>query len=62
MINEYLEFGTKQLSYKYRKDTPGQTTNGKTMKREKFIPKNIIDEDVPALMGAWAQAAKDGKK
>ncbi len=62
MINEYLEFGTKQLSYKYRKDTPGQTTNGKTMKREKFIPKNIIDEDVPAFMGALAQAAKDGKK
>ena len=32
------------------------------MKREKFIPKNIIDEDVPAFMGALAQAAKAGKK
>jgi hypothetical protein len=59
MINEYLEFGTKQLSYKYKKDTPGEQT---TMKREKFIPKNVMDEDVPAFMGALAQAAKDGKK
>lgn len=32
------------------------------MKREKFIPKTVIDEDVPAFMGALAQAAKDGKK
>ena len=32
------------------------------MKREKFIPKQVIDEDVPAFMGALAQAAKDGKK
>jgi hypothetical protein len=62
MINEYLEYGTKELSYKYKKDTPGQTINGKTMKREKFIPKTVIDEDVPAFMGALAQAAKDGKK
>lgn len=62
MINEYLEFGTKELYYKYKKDTPGQTINGKTMKREKFIPKQVIDEDVPAFMGALAQAAKDGKK
>tara|TARA_Y100000114_G_C11747306_1_gene322330 strand:+ start:230 stop:1792 length:1563 start_codon:yes stop_codon:yes gene_type:complete len=57
--NEYLEMGTKQISYKYRKDTPGQQTN---MKREKFIPKNIVDEDVPAFMGALSQAAKEGKK
>ena len=59
------EEGTKQLSYKYRKDTPKQSINGKTesnMKRQKFIPKSIIDEDVPAFMGALAQAAKDGKK
>jgi hypothetical protein len=62
MINEYLEYGTKELSYKYKKDTPDQTINGKTMKREKFIPKTVIDEDVPAFMGALAQAAKDGKK
>ena len=62
MINEYLEFGTKELYYKYKKDTPCQTINGKTMKREKFIPKQVIDEDVPAFMGALAQAAKDGKK
>ena len=59
------EEGTKQLSYKYRKDTPKQSINGKTesnMKRQNFIPKAIIDEDVPAFMGALAQAAKDGKK
>lgn len=59
------EEGTKQLSYKYRKDTPKQSINGKTetnMKRQEFIPKSIIDEDVPAFMGALAQAAKDGKK
>lgn len=58
-FNEYLEIGTKQISYKYKKDTPGEQT---TMKREKFIPKNVMDEDVPAFMGALAQAAKDGKK
>lgn len=58
-FNEYLEIGTKQISYKYKKDTPGEQTN---MKREKFIPKNVMDEDVPAFMGALAQAAKDGKK
>ena len=58
-FNEYLEMGTKQISYKYKKDTPGEQT---TMKREKFIPKNVMDEDVPAFMGALAQAAKDGKK
>jgi len=58
-FNEYLEIGTKQISYKYKKDTPGEKT---TMKREKFIPKNVMDEDVPAFMGALAQAAKDGKK
>jgi hypothetical protein len=57
--NEYLEIGTKQISYKYKKDTPGQQTN---MKREKFIPKNLVDEDVPAFRGALAQAAKEGKK
>lgn len=62
MINEYLEIGTNHISYKYKQDTPHQLTNGKTMKREKFIPKEIIDEDVPAFMGAVAQAAKDGKK
>jgi len=56
------DYGTNELSYKYKKDTPGQTINGKTMKREKFIPKEVIDEDVPAFMGALAQAAKDGKK
>ena len=56
------DYGTNELSYKYKKDTPGQTINGKTMKREKFIPKTVIDEDVPAFMGALAQAAKDGKK
>lgn len=56
------DYGTKELSYKYRKDTPNQSINGKTMKREKFIPKQVIDEDVPAFMGALAQAAKDGKK
>lgn len=56
------EEGTDTLSYKYKQDTPHQLTNGKTMKREKFIPKEIIDEDVPAFMGAVAQAAKDGKK
>ena len=32
------------------------------MKREKFIPETVIDEDVPAFMGALAQAAKAGKK
>ena len=58
-FNEYLEIGTKQISYKYKENTPGQKT---TMKREKFIPKNVIDEDVPAFMGALAQAAKAGKK
>ena len=47
-FNEYLEIGTKQISYKYKKDTPGEQT---TMKREKFIPKNVMDEDVPAFMG-----------
>jgi len=54
--------GIKQLYYKYIKNTPNQKLNGKTMKREKFIPETVIDEDVPAFMGALAQAAKAGKK
>ena len=29
------EQGTDELSYKYRKDTPGQSTNGKSMKEKK---------------------------
>lgn len=32
------------------------------MKRQDFVPETIIDEDVPAFMGALAQASKDGKK
>ena len=56
------EEGTDALSYKYKKATPGQSTNGKTMKRENFVPKNVKDEDVSDFMGAVAQAAKAGKK
>ena len=37
---EALEYGTDKLSYKYRKDTPGQSPNGKTMK-EKLSAKEL---------------------
>lgn len=32
---EALEYGTDELSYKYKKDTPGQSPNGKNMKEKK---------------------------
>jgi hypothetical protein len=56
------EEGTDQLSYKYKKDTPGQSTNGKNMKKEQFVPTNIKNEDVADFMGAVSQAAAAGKK
>jgi hypothetical protein len=55
------EEGTDALSYKYKKDTPGQSINGKNMKREKFVPSNITEEELEAFMAAVVEAGKKGE-